>query len=111
MVNMLSDNDFALDAFNPYAIAKGLALRMKQKRLAMKLTQQALAKRSGVSLGSLKRFENRYEISLKHLLQLAVILDATEAFASLFPAADFNSIDEVLRATTSKKPKRGSRND
>ena len=110
MDKILSESDFVLDAFNPYAIAKGIAQRLKQKRLTMKLTQQALAKRSGVSLGSLKRFENTYEISLKHLLQLAVILDATEEFASLFPAAHFNSIEEVLRATTSKKTRRGSRN-
>ena len=106
----MADNDFVLDAFNPYAIAKGIALRMKAKRLTMKLTQQALANQSGVSLGSLKRFENKYEISLKHLLQLAVILDATEAFAGLFPASHFNSIEEVLRATISKKPQRGSKN-
>lgn len=110
MDKILANNDFVLDAFNPYAIAKGIAQRMKAKRLAMKLTQQALAKRSGVSLGSLKRFENKYEISLKHLLQLAVILDATEGFASLFPAAQFNSIEEVLKATKSKKPQRGSKN-
>ena len=110
MDKILANNDIVLDAFNPYAIAKGIALRMKHKRLAMKLTQQALAKRAGVSLGSLKRFENRYEISLKHLLQLALILDATEDFANLFPPAPFNSIEEVLRATTSKNPQRGSLN-
>ncbi len=107
---MLAPNGLTLDAFNPHAIAKGIALRLKQKRLAMRLTQQALAKRSGVSLGSLKRFENKYEVSLKHLLQLAVVLDATEEFASLFPVNQFNSMEEMLKATSSKQPKRGSKN-
>jgi transcriptional regulator with XRE-family HTH domain len=107
---MLANNDFVLDAFNPYAIAQGLATRLKQKRLSIRLTQQALAKRSGVSLGSLKRFENQYEISLKHLLQLAVVLDATEEFADLFPVNQFNSMDELLKATDKNQPKRGSKN-
>ena len=110
MDNILADNNFPFDAFNPYAIAKGIALRLKQKRLLMRLTQQALAKRSGVSLGSLKRFENQYEISLKHLLQLAVVLNATEEFAALFPVNQFASMDELLKATRKKQPKRGSQN-
>ncbi len=107
---MLAPDGFTLDAFNPHAIAKGIALRLKQKRLSMRLTQQALAKRSGVSLGSLKRFENQYEISLKHLLLLAVALDATEEFAALFPVNQFTSMDELLKATVKKQPKRGSKN-
>jgi transcriptional regulator with XRE-family HTH domain len=110
MANILSDNDFLLDSFSPHAIAKEMALRLKKRRLASRLTQQALAAKSGVSLGSLKRFEHQYEISLKHLLQLAVVLDATGEFPALFPLPEFNSIDEVLKATDDKQRKRGSRN-
>jgi transcriptional regulator with XRE-family HTH domain len=110
MTNILSDNEFSLDAFNPYAIAREMAGRLKKRRLALKLTQQALASKSEVSLGSLKRFEHQYEISLKHLLQLAVVLDATEEFSALFPVSKFSSIAEVLKAANDKQPKRGSRN-
>jgi len=39
------------------AIAQGIAIRLRNRRLALNLSQQALATRSGVSLGSLKRFE------------------------------------------------------
>jgi len=109
MTNILSDNDYQLDAFNPYAIAEGIATRFKQRRLEHNLTQVALADRSGVSLGSLKRFEQHYEISLRNLLLLAVTLDSAAEFAELFAGRHFNSIEEVLKAKAAKKRKRGRR--
>ncbi len=102
--------EYILDAFNPHAIAWEIASRMKQRRLELRLTQQELARMSGVSLGSLKRFELSYEISLKHLLMLAVVLNATEDFAALFSHQQFGSIKEVLEATASTRRKRGKRN-
>lgn len=45
--NMLSSNDTSL----------AIAARLKSRRLARRLTQQGLADRSGVSLGTLKKFE------------------------------------------------------
>jgi len=111
MINIISDKEFILDDFNPYAIARGIAMRMKERRLELNLTQGALAKKSGVSLGTLKRFENSFEISLKHLLMLAVALDATEEFSALFTKRHYESIDEVIKASEVKKRKRGRRND
>ena len=105
----MSYNEFLPEAFNPYALAKGIALRMKDRRLAIGLTQRALAERSGVSLGSVKRFETRYEISLKHLLKLAVVLDDTEGFSSLFLGEHYHTIDDVLKASATKKRQRGRR--
>lgn len=110
MTNILSDNNFPLDDFNPFALAQKMAMRLKQKRLEQNLTQEALAKRSGVSLGSLKRFEQQYEISLKHLLMLAVALDCTAEFSALFAGQHYNSIDDVLKANAVAKRKRGRRN-
>lgn len=106
MINILADNDFVLDAFNPAAIALGIAKRMRERRLEMNLTQQNLAKKAGISLGSLKRFENSHEISLKHLLMLAVVLDATEDFSLLFSRRQFENIDQVLNSASGKR-KRG----
>lgn len=109
MSKIIAVNDFMLDAFNPTAIAKGIALRMRQRRLELMLTQQSLADKSGVSLGSLKRFENDHEISLKHLLMIAIILDATEEFEALFTKKQYQNIEEVMKMTTTKKRVRGSR--
>lgn len=110
MIKILADNDFVLDTFNPAIIARGIAERMRARRLEMNLTQQGLANKSGVSLGSLKRFERSHEVSLRHLLLLAVVLDATEEFALLFSRRQFENIDQVLNAS-SKKRLRGKHHD
>jgi len=85
-------------------------LRLRERRLELNLTQKGLASKAGVSLGTLKRFENSYEISLKHLIMLALVLDATEEFEQLFTKRQFESLDEVLKTTKGKKRERGSRN-
>jgi transcriptional regulator with XRE-family HTH domain len=110
MINILADNDYVLDVFNPVSIAGGISVRMRERRLEMNLTQQNLAKKAGVSLGTLKRFERNHEISLKHLLMLAVVLDATEEFAFLFSHRQFENIDQAL-GVSSKKRQRGKNND
>lgn len=107
---MIADNEFLLDAFNPASILKGIALRLRERRLELNLTQKGLASKAGVSLGTLKRFENSYEISLKHLIMIALVLDATEEFEQLFSKRQFESLDEVLNTTKAKKRERGSRN-
>ena len=110
MSDMLADNEFVLDAFNTASILKGIALRLRDRRLELNLTQKGLATKSGVSLGTLKRFENSFEISLKHLIMLALVLDATEEFEQLFAKRQYQSIDEVLKLSKTKTRERGSRN-
>jgi len=111
MTNILTDNTFILDAYNPAAIAKGIRNRMRERRLELNLTQKGLADKAGVSLGSLKRFETSSEISLKHLLMIAVVLDATEEFGALFSKPQYQSIKEVIKLTTKKKRVRGRQHD
>ncbi|MEM8583527.1 MAG: helix-turn-helix transcriptional regulator [Bacteroidota bacterium] len=72
---------------NPYSLTKQpmdirqeLAARHKQLRKHAGYTQADLARRSGVSLGSLKRFEQSGQISLDNLLKLARILGKLEEF-------------------------------
>lgn len=103
MATILSVNELELDDFNPYSIGKGIAERLRERRLEHQWSQQLLAKKAGISLGSLKRFENNYEISLKHLLMLALVLDETEAFHQLFTRKYYQSIDEILKLTAPKK--------
>jgi transcriptional regulator with XRE-family HTH domain len=110
MDKILAYNNFIIDAFNPVTLAEGIAGRLKRRRLELNLTRKALAEKSGVSQGSLKRFEDSHEISLKHLLLLAVVLDSTEEFENLFSKKQYSTIDEALNAAVSKNRKRGRRN-
>ena len=100
-----------LEDFNPAMLAKGIAARAKQRRLELNLTQQALAGRSGVSLGSLKRFEATGEISLKSLLGIAIALDSYAEFRQLFSVRNYQHIEEIISSEKNKSRKRGRIND
>lgn len=81
---------------SPTDINMEIAKRMQKKRKANKLTQEQLAQRSGVSLGSIKRFERSGEISLSSLVKIAFILDCEDDFDALFAKKEYRSIQEVI---------------
>lgn len=80
----------------PIEIAEEIAKNMKAKRKKMKLSQARLAEKSGVSLASLKRFENKYEISLLSLIKISIALEAEDDFSNLFKSKIYSSIQEVI---------------
>ena len=92
-------------------LAKDISKRAKQKRIHLNLTQQELAERSGVSFGSVKRFEQKGEISLKHLLQIAIVLRTAGEFESLFKEQRYQTIDDVIREKSKTERKRAGRDD
>jgi len=65
----------------PKDVAKMIAKKEKSKRNARKLTQRELATRSGVTLASIKRFEQTGEISLVSLLKIAEVLEKKVLFS------------------------------
>lgn len=67
----------------PQEIKRQLAQRFKERRLFNNFTQTALASRSGVSLGTLKRFERTGEVAVAKMLSLALVLDCLEEFDRL----------------------------
>ena len=58
----------------PTEVRKELANRFRILRKKSKISQKRMAERSGVSLGSLKRFENTGKVSLESLLKLMHLL-------------------------------------
>ena len=77
-----------------------IAERMVQLRKRKKPSQKNLALRSGVSLGSLKRFEQTGEISLQSLTKIAIALEVEGELEELFSKVPFASIEEVIRTQT-----------
>lgn len=87
-----------------------IAENLQKLRLQNGLTQEGLAKRSGVSLSSLRKFEQKGTISLISFLKLSMVLDCLENIlnATKLPNKEYTSIDEVLSDKISvKEPKRG----
>ncbi len=86
-------------------IAAELAVRLKNRRLAKNLTLVGLARRSGVALGTLKKFERTGQIALVSFIRLVVTLNDEAALAGLLLEQKFETLDEVLQS--SNRPKRG----
>ena len=73
-----------------------VASNVQKLRKRKKISQKELAERSGVSLGSIKRFEQTGEISLQSLTKIAIALRAEDELELLFTSANFESIEEIL---------------
>lgn len=69
---------------SPVAVQRKIGRQFQAKRLAQNLTQAALSEKSGVSLGTLRRFEQEGEISLKHLVLLVMSLNLAQELEGLF---------------------------
>ncbi|WP_293718893.1 helix-turn-helix transcriptional regulator [uncultured Phascolarctobacterium sp.] len=77
-------------------IQQDIAANAKKRRKAAQLTQKQLSAKSGVSLGSLKRFETTGEISLASLLKIAFALGCEKDFEELFKRRHYQSIQEII---------------
>lgn len=99
----------SINLFSSYEMALDIAKRAKAKRLSLNFSQKTLSERSGVSYGSLKKFERTGQISLESLLKIALALGELEKFASLFIRGEDEipvSIDELLKEDTRKRGRR-----
>jgi transcriptional regulator with XRE-family HTH domain len=89
------------DQKTPPQIAAEIAAALRLRRKEHGFSQEELSLRSGVSLGSLKRFETQHEISLKSLIKLSIALDCENDFSHLFTRKHYRSIQEVIDEQTS----------
>ena len=89
-------NGFLFNSKTPNDIVKELVKKIKQHRKKLKISQAQLASKSGVSLGSIKRFESKYEISLNSFIKILIALNLEQDLENLFTQKCYNSIDEVI---------------
>ena len=95
----------------PSEISMALANRVKQTRIRRSITQEELAERSGVSFGSVKRFEQTGEISLKHLILISKVLRSSEQWDELFSLSNYESMEELLKEKEKGKRMRARARD
>lgn len=78
-----------------------IADRVKRLRKQKGYSQTELAKRSGVSLGSLKRFELNGHISFESLLKLVFVLNRLNDFDLILkPIDNLKEIEKLFSDTT-----------
>ena len=76
-----------------------LAQRVRNIRKRRSISQERLASMSGVSYGSIKRFETSGQISLISLTKIAMALDITDDIRNLFTTVPYRDIQEVINET------------
>ena len=81
----------------PAETARLLSSRIRDIRKRKKVSQIKLSEKSGVSLGSVKRFEQSGEISLLSLIKIAIALDISDQLEFLFEDIPPASIEEIIR--------------
>lgn len=81
----------------PEEINQKLATRLQAIRKRRTISQQRLSQLSGVSFGSIKRFETTGQISLLSLTRITVALDCADEIRNLFTTVPYKNIEEVVR--------------
>lgn len=90
---------------NPEIITE-LGRRFKEYRLTYKLTQKEAADKAGVSLVTLRQFENgkAYNINMGNFLALLRVVDCLEQMNNLLPEIPVSAY--TMEQIMNKKPKR-----
>lgn len=76
-----------------------LAQRVRNIRKRRSISQEKLASMSGVSYGSIKRFEMTGKISLLSLTKIAMALDIADELRDIFTNVPYKDIQEVINET------------
>ena len=80
----------------PEELDQKLADRVRNIRRRRSISQQKLAKMSGVSYGSIKRIETTGQISLITLTRIAIALGIADELRNIFSKVPYLSMEEVL---------------
>ena len=76
-----------------------LAQRVRNIRKRRSISQERLASMSGVSYGSIKRFETSGQISLISFTKIAMALGIADDIRNLFTTVPYRDIQEVINET------------
>ena len=76
-----------------------LARRVRNIRKRRSISQEKLAQMSGVSYGSIKRFEASVQISLISLTKIAMALEIADELRTIFTQVPYKDIQEVINET------------
>ncbi len=80
----------------PEEMDQQMAERVRGLRKRRKISQEELSKQSGVSYGSIKRFERTGMISLLSLTKIAIALGCQEEITEMFANIAYGSLQEVI---------------
>lgn len=103
MDNMLSVLDnYTLDNIDDIAIT--LSQDFRKRRIEKNMTREEIAKKSGVAVSNIVRFEQKGLISLKNLIGIAIAMEYTSEVKNIFAEPKYSTIEELtqIRRNTGK---------
>ena len=100
----MANIDFKLTS--PVDVMLSVAQRAKALRLEQNITQQELADKVGIAIGTVKRFEKSGEIQFNHLLRLALVLGRLDEFCNVFAPVN---VPDSLYELKNDKPRQRAR--
>ena len=77
------------------SIEEKMVDRFKKRLKELNVSQRTLAEESDVSYASIRRFVSTGEISLSSLIKLAIAMDCTSEFASLFSVSKAKRLKDM----------------
>jgi transcriptional regulator with XRE-family HTH domain len=86
----------------PLDILHDIAAKVKALRKEKSLSQYDLAIKSGVSTGSLRRFEQTGQVSLESLLKILNVLDRLKELETILAPNNDKNIDRLFSDKTRK---------
>ena len=81
----------------PKETSKNLSIRLKELRLLKKWKRSTLAKRSGVTESSLKRFEQTGKVSMENFLKLVFTLGRLDEIDALLIPPTAQSLEDLKK--------------
>lgn len=90
------DTNYSFLSKTPGEMQEMIAGRLRTIRRKRKLSQKKLSELSGVSLGSVKRFERSGEVSFLSLIKIAYALGLNGELEHLFEEVPPLSIEEII---------------
>ena len=90
-------NSYVFEQKTPMEINKEIAKNIIRMRKKLGYSQVKLSKKAGVSLGSLKRFEQLGEVSLTSLTKIAIALEVSYQLEDLFAPLPSDHVEELFR--------------
>ena len=80
---------------NPDEISMEIANDFRRRRIEKNLTREDIAKKSGVAISNITRFEQKGLISLKNLISIAMVMKYTSGMRYLFASPKYSTMEEL----------------
>ena len=80
---------------NPDEISMEIANDFRRRRIEKNLTREDIAKKSGVAISNIARFEHKGLISLKNLISIAMVMEYTSEMRYLFASPKYSTMEEL----------------